>query len=468
MKRKISNQFLVNYFFMFILSIVIALFSFLLMDFANHVISKNLVKNNYKAESIMQDDYQQINSSLVTKNGGGVQVINKQYEVVFTAGMNTFKKNKLTTAEFTDFLISSKSIGIPYSYNIQYNEKEQFWLIVTFPTSLRLGLDIGYNKDYSSVDKQDVIGVLVAIVLFYLLMLAITTFIFSKFASIGIIGPLRKLSTSVRSLRDGDYSARVDLNLKNEFGELQDTFNAMAQQIEKEISLREKSEINRKELILGISHDLKNPLSSILGYAELCRKSPGMSKDEQDAYLKIILDNGERANNLITNLFELSKLESSEFILAKVRTDICEYTREIIGKALPILDDAGFNYEIDIPEVEIFTMLDLDQMNRAFQNLISNSVRYNPRGTKLYIGLSVQHDKINIIFKDNGTGIPASLAENIFQPFIRADSSRNSKTGGTGLGLAIVEKIVSAHGGSILLKTDLNQGCEFIITLPKV
>lgn len=468
MMKKIANQFLANYILMFIISIIIAIFAFLLMDFANHVIANTLVKNNYTAQNLMQDDYRRIYADPVIDNGGGVQVINNKYEIIFSAGLNTLGQDKLTAAKFTEFLTASKSPGIPYSYSIEYNSKEKFWLIVTFPTSIRIDLAIAHNRDFASADMKNVIGVIAAVILFYLVLLAISTVIYSKITSIGIVNPLKKLYNSVRHIRDGDYSSRVKLNLKNEFGELQDIFNSMAEKIEHEISLRKKSEECRKQLVLDISHDLKNPLASIGGYAELCLHKSDLSKEEHDAYLKIICENSERANKLITDLFELSKMESSEFVLSKEKIDFCEYLRTELGKAIPIFDKAGFTYDFEIPEREIFAMLDRGQMDRAFQNLISNTVKYNPRGTKVIVHLYEQDNDIIIIFKDNGLGIPAQIAKDIFRPFVRCDTARNSETGGTGLGLAIVEKIIAAHGGSISLKTDINCGCEFIIQISKI
>ena len=468
MNRKLENRFLANYILMFIISTMIAIFAFILLGFANDVISKTLVKNNYTAKSLMSDDYKGIDTTVVIENGGGVQVINANYDVVFSAGLNTLSKDKLTTSEFTEFLIMSKSQGIPYSYSIEYNSKGQFWLVVTFPTSIRIDFTIVHNKDLTSVDTQGVVGFLVAVMLFYLILLAISTVIYSKLTSISIVNPLKKLSNSAQRLREGDYTSRVNLNLKNEFGELEDTFNAMAQQIEQEISLRKQSEENRKKLILDISHDLKNPLASIMGYAELCLNKLDLSKDERDIYTEIIHENSVRANNLITDLFELSKLESTEFKVNKSKVDVCEYVRAELGTAIQILDKAGFTYDFDIPEDEIFVMLDTVKMDRVFQNLVVNTVQYNPKGTIVMISLFELGDEIMIIFKDNGIGIPLEIAKDIFHPFVRADSAKNSQTGGTGLGLAIVEKIILAHGGTISLKTDDNCGCEYIISIPKI
>ncbi|HKM34074.1 MAG TPA: HAMP domain-containing sensor histidine kinase [Lachnospiraceae bacterium] len=468
MNTKIENRFLANYILMFIISTTIAIFAVLLLDFAGDVTTKNLVKNKYTANSLMKDDYKLIDAKKVTDNNGGVQIINSDYVVVYSAGLNTFGKDILTTAEFTDFLIMSKSKGVKYSYSIEYNAKEQFWLIVTFPTSIRIDFAIAYNKDNKSVDKQGVVNVIVSVVLFYLMLLAISTVIYSKLTSISIINPLKKLCKSVQKLKEGDYSSRVNLNLKNEFGELENIFNEMAIQIEKEICLKNQSEENRKKLILDISHDLKNPLSSIMGYAQYCHHNPDMTKEEQSNYMKVIYENSVRANNLIIDLFELSKLESSNYKLHKSRVDICEYLRETIGSFITTFDNAGFSYDFNIPEEEIFTCIDTEQMDRVFQNLVSNTVTYNPKGTSVMISLSEKENHLEIIFKDDGIGIPAEAATKIFQSFERVDSTRNSQTGGTGLGLAIVDKIIKAHNGNISLITDDHAGCKFIISIPKI
>ena len=468
MNKRIQNRFLGNYVLMFIISTIVALFSLMLLGFANDVISKTLVKNNYTAQSLMLDDYKGINETLVIENGGGMQVINANYEVVFSAGINTISKDKLTTAEFTSFLMTSKSTGLPYSYSIEYNPKEQFWLIVTFPVSVRIDLAFVHNKDFASTDTQGVVGVIVAVIIFYLILLTICTIIYSKLTSTSIINPLKKLSSSARRLKEGDYSSRVNLNLKNEFGELEHIFNEMAEQIQQEISLRKQSEENRKKLILDISHDLKNPLASIMGYAEFCNNKHDLSKEEHSAYLKVIYENSVRANNLIMDLFELSKMESPGYEISKTKVDICEYMRKEIGALITTFDKFRFDYDFEVPEKEINAFIDIKQMDRVFQNLAENTVKYNPRGTKVTISIFEQDAEMIIIFKDNGIGIPTAIAKDIFNPFVRVDSARNSQTGGTGLGLAITLKIIVAHGGNIKLITEENSGCEFIINIPKV
>lgn len=464
MKSKLSNQFLRNFLVIFLLAILDTVLAFVLLSLASGLISGSLAKNRYPASAIIQDDYRQIDSSAVVQNGGGVQVVDKEYRVVYSSGLDTIGKEQLTPEEFTAFLTESKSK--PYHYDILYHPEGGFWLIVTFPTSIRLDFSLIHNNKAAAGDFTRSVVVIAFVALIYLMILALSAFIYSRITAARITVPLKKLCDGTRLLREGDYSARVDLRLKNEFAELQSTFNDMAARIEHEISLRKKSEEDRRRLILDISHDLKNPMSSIQGYTELLMQKEGMTQQELGEHLEVILNNSKRANRLLTELFELSQMDSPEFSLKLVRTDICEYIRQLCAELVPQLEREGFRYEFDIPEESVFAMLDTDQFSRIIQNLSSNAVRYNTRGTLVAVCLTVQDDQVIIDFSDDGIGIPAHLADKIFKPFVRVDDSRNSRTGGSGLGLSIARKIAEAHGGDLTLCNSEERGSTFRITVP--
>jgi signal transduction histidine kinase len=457
-KRKLSNQFLRYFWVMFLLFILATVLAFVLISVASSWIAGSLAKNRYSASAIMKEDYRQIDTSAVVENGGGVQIVDKDLRVVYSSGVDTIRKDKLSIQEFTAFLTENKSN--PYHYDILYQPKGEFWLIVTFPTSIRLDFALVHNKQASSGDLLRAGGAIAFVVVSYLIILAFFTFIYSRGTAAKITIPLKKLCDGTKLLREGDYSARVDLRLKNEFAELQDTFNDMADRIEQEIALRRKSEEDRRRLILDISHDLKNPLSSIQGYAELlCQKS-------QSPELKAIYQNSQRANRLLNQLFELSKMDSPDFSLKLVKEDICETLRRIYGEIVPHLESAGFQYEFNIPEDSCYVMLDAGNFGRLIQNLTDNAVRYNPAGTTISVSLTVQNNMAVIDFSDDGIGIPSHLAQDIFKPFVRADDSRNSQTGGSGLGLSIAKKIAQAHGGDLTLHENGSKGCTFRITIP--
>jgi len=464
MKKKLSNQFLGNFFIIFLLTIFDIILAFALLSYASGLIADSLVKNRSPASSIIKDDYRQIDASAVVENGGGVQVVDREYRVVYTEGLDTIGKDRLTADEFTAFLTESPKK--PYHYDILYNPKGEFWLIVTFPTSIRLDFSIVYNKDAPSSDFTRAGWVIGLVVLAYLLILALFAFIYSRITAASITVPLQKLCDGTRLLREGDYSVRVDLRLKNEFAQLQNTFNDMAARIEHEISLRKKSEEDRKKLILDISHDLKNPMSSIQGYTELLMNKPGMTEQERNEYLEIILNNSKKTNKLLNELFGLSQMDSPEFSLKLEKTDISEYIRRVCGELVPQLEREGFLYEFDILEEPIYVMLDTDRFGRIFQNLSNNTLQYNPEGTLVTVSLTAENNQAVIDFSDNGIGVPPHLADNIFKPFVRADDSRNSRTGGSGLGLSIAKKIAEAHGGDLTLDSGRDMGSNFRIWVP--
>jgi signal transduction histidine kinase len=457
MTKKLSTQFLTNFLAIFFLTILDTILAFMFLSFASKLIEGSLVKNQYPASAIVKDDYTQIDASAVVQNGGGVQVIDNEYRVVYSSGLDTIGKDRLTAAEFTAFLTQSQTK--PNHYDILYHPEGGFWLVVTFPTSIRLDFSLVHNKDAVAGDLMRAGWAIALVVFCYLLILALCAYIYSKITAASITVPLKKLCDGTRLLREGDYSVRVDLRLKNEFAELQNTFNDMAARIEHETALRKKSEEDRRRMILDISHDLKNPMASIQGYAELlCQKT-------NSPELTAIYQNSQRANRLLNELFELSKIDSPDFALKPVKTDLCETLRQICGEIVPQLEFANFEYDIDIPEDSIYAMLDTSHFARIIQNLTDNAVRYNPEGTKITVSLTAGDKTASIEFSDDGVGIPEHLIGDIFNPFVRVDSSRNSKTGGSGLGLPIAMKIAEAHGGDLTLRSE-GKGCTFTITIP--
>lgn len=466
MRRKLYNQFFTNYLVAFLLNILATVLVFFLLSYASGWISDTLAKNRFPASTIMEADYTKIDASPVVENGGGVQVVDREYRIVYSKGLNTFGKAQLSAEEFTAFLTESGKGS--YHYDIAYQPQGEFWLIVTFPTSLRLEFSLAYHPEASPSDFAQIAKVITLVSLTYLLLIALFTLIHSRITAAGITIPLRKLADGTRLLREGDYSARVDLRLKNEFAELQNTFNEMAARIEHETALRKKSEDGRRRLILDLSHDLKNPMSIIQGYTELLLGKPELSEGERSAYLQIINQNGRRANRLLTELFELSQLDSPDFSMKPVKTDLCEYLRQFCAGLVPQLEHAGFLYEFEIPEERVFALLDADRFARIMQNLSDNVLRYQPSGTSVSLRLTVRDNQAVVDFHDDGKKISAQLAEGIFKPFIRGGDSRNSKTGGSGLGLSIGKKIAQAHGGDLSLYAGEERGNTFRLTVPTI
>ncbi len=463
---KVKNRFLIYYMLMFLVTTIIALVAFFGLSFLSVLMEDSLVKNRYTAESLMKNSIDEIQYQDVVRNHGGLQVVDSQYQVVLSQGIAPFPLNQnfLSKGQFTEFLGASQSTSREFSYDIAYNEKEDFWLIVSFPTSVRVDFNVTRNQHYESVDSDSVALLSGSVLLAWLLLLALSTFLYSRMSAAGFTRRLSALQESAGLLSRGDYSARAPEDSTDEFGELGRSFNHMAEKIQEEMDLREKSELLRRQLTLDVAHDLKNPLSVVMGYAEHCLHNPG-SCDEKT--LRLILENSSRANGLVTNLFDLARLESPEYQLKKERTDLCEFLRNRLAKRIDELEAAGFLYEFHIPDEPVLTELDGLEMARALDNLIDNGIRYNEPGTRLTLSLARKTDAsgeklAEILLEDNGRGIPQELSMQVFQPFSRGEVQGGS---GSGLGLCIVQKIIELHGGTIHLETDSGKGCRFIICL---
>lgn len=457
MKKGISKKLMKNYAFMYVFTLCLTIFIiFALFRLGNN--ASTYSKNNY-AKEIMNDDYNKIDITFVKQYKGTAFVVDKYLNIIPLCG-DDYPDN-FTMSEWTTFINKEDIMETDFDCNIDYNEKNKFWLVVKMPVAVNCHIYFNINRSKEVLPEALFIVGLLAVICFILIFLYI--FIYSKLTSKYFVKPLIMLCDMVKNLEKKNYNERLKFNEDDEFGLLAQSFNNLADSLEKEKKLRKDSEDNRKRLILDISHDLKNPLMSILGSLELFLKDNECS-EKQRHYVKMAYDNGIRADTLIKNLFEYSKIESPDFKLNFEKVDICEYMRMQIAKEIDAIEEAGFEGEYDIADEEIYAEIDKIHFERVIHNLISNSIKYNKENTKLQIEVKKLEAKIKIIIKDDGIGIDKKLQDSIFDVFIR---DNREEAPGSGLGLTIAKKIVSMHKGTISLKTDINKGCTFTISLPE-
>ena len=165
---KLKNRLLFNYVSIFLITTLIAISAYFLFNLMSVYLEDSLVKNKYTANSLMKNNISDIDYSEVLSNNGGIQVINSDYRIIFSKGINTFPRTQLTISEWTDFLIRSQDIRRQYSFSVAYNENETFWLVVTFPTSIRIDFNITHNRLYNSSDSTAVVAVIAAIISVYI------------------------------------------------------------------------------------------------------------------------------------------------------------------------------------------------------------------------------------------------------------------------------------------------------------
>ena len=220
-------------------------------------------------------------------------------------------------------------------------------------------------------------------------------------------------------------------------------------------------------MLLDLSHDIKTPITSIKGFSQALYEGMVNDENKKIRYYKAIYTKSERVSELVDDLFEFVRLDKVKYTIKLENIDICEYIRQIVLSYYDEIENKGFELLINIPDEPIMLKIDTKLFKRVIVNLIENSLKYNIKGTKLRIEVRDFSKFVAIEIADNGIGIEESIADNVFEAFVRADKSRKS-TGGSGLGLSIAKKIVESHGGQIsLLRSTKDEKTIFCIKMYK-
>lgn len=236
--------------------------------------------------------------------------------------------------------------------------------------------------------------------------------------------------------------------------------------IEQQYKALEQMQESKKRMLADISHDLKTPITTIQGYSKALHEGLVLDKDQEKKYLKYIHDKSVRVASLMDEFFMFSKLDTPDFPIHKVESDICEFVREVTAEYYPLFDERNMNVLVDIPSAKILYSFDRQLFYRVISNILENALKYNPENTNILIKLRKSQGHIEIEIADSGIEIPEDMVENIFEPFFRGDKNRTDSSG-SGLGLSISRKIVELHNGNIYLDTKLQRWEKrFLILLP--
>ena len=251
-------------------------------------------------------------------------------------------------------------------------------------------------------------------------------------------------------------------DIPKEFIPLANNFKMLLKKID-----RNKEDKNK--MIANISHDLKTPLTAIQGYAQAF-KDGIVPEDKKEQYIKAIYDKTVVATNLINRLFEFTKLEHPQYNLKLEETDIVKYTNSYLDKKISEIEFKGFEVIRELPNENFICNIDKELFGRLYDNIISNAINHNDVGTKILFKICNEKENIKIIIADNGVGIPDSIKENLFEPFVIGNEAR-TQGDGTGIGMTIVRTIVDLHNGKITLnESTIIDGykTEFDIELRKI
>lgn len=311
---------------------------------------------------------------------------------------------------------------------------------------------------------------IVEVIMVIILVLMITSLGLTLWIYSSIVRPLNKLKLATNNIKEGNMDFEMPKVSNNEIGDVCRDFEDMRVILKNSSEEKLKSDVEEKELIRNISHDLKTPLTAIKGYVEGLQDGVANTPEKQAKYIQTIANKVNDMDKLIDELTIYSRLDTNRVPYTFVRCNVSDYFGdccEEIGTELEA-SQIGLEYNDHLTE-PAYMNVDPEQLKRVVNNIISNSVKYMAEGRqgRITIDLYDEGDYIHVIFSDNGIGIAAKDIEHVFERFYRTDESRNSKHGGSGIGLAIVKKIVEDHKGKIWAESVEGEGTTMHLNLIK-
>lgn len=331
----------------------------------------------------------------------------------------------------------------------------------------------GYNMHYggwyteSGLQPVSYLGIIVfavAVAIIFLTNLTLTRMVYTSIAT-----PLDALVYGVHQLRDGNLGYRIEYAGKDEFAGVCADFNEMAGRLLDMVNARQRDDENRRELIAGISHDLRTPLTSIISYVEGLEKGIASTPATQKRYFDTIKSKAVDLEHIVSQLFLFSKLDVGEFPFKLEKLDIGNEISKFSGSISEEYERKGLRIVLDTALPDCIVSADPVQLRNAFTNILDNSLKYG-RTENGEIRIACDHDERNAIITlaDNGPGVPAEALDDLFTVFYRGDKARGNPGQGSGLGLAITAKILERLGGSIRAENGAEGGLRVIITLPTI
>ncbi len=310
-----------------------------------------------------------------------------------------------------------------------------------------------------AIEKQHTAVVLLYLIL-GILLFSVTFMILQE----PYIRYISKISEAVKNISEGDLNTAIDVIGDDEFSGMAANLNRMAADIKQLMEKERESERTKNELITNVAHDLRTPLTSIIGYLELLTNNQQIPADMQHKYIEIAYGKSRRLQKLIEDLFGFTKLNYGKIAMHVGQIDIVKLLGQLVEEAYPNFVEKGLSYDLQSNVPAKIINADGNLLARLFDNLIGNAIKYGADGKRVLVKIHAESETVTVSVTNYGYVIPADELPLIFNKFYRVEQSRSSSTGGTGLGLAIAKEIVDMHGGTISVASDLN-GTVFTVKL---
>lgn len=275
---------------------------------------------------------------------------------------------------------------------------------------------------------------------------------------------ITKISDAMQNISEGDLNVTVEVEGDDEFSSMAANLNKMVEDLKELMDKERESERTKNELITNVAHDLRTPLTSIIGYLELLSGEVKLEPEIQKKYINIAYVKTKRLEKLIEDLFGFTKMNYGKLSMHVGQVDVVKLLSQLLEEFYPSFVDKNLSYELqsNVP-VKVITA-DGNLLARLFDNLINNAIKYGADGKRIMVKLHADDEIVTVSVINYGYVIPADELPLIFNKFYRVEQSRSTNTGGTGLGLAISKNIVDMHGGTITVTSDLS-GTVFMVKL---
>ncbi|MEG0092087.1 MAG: vancomycin resistance histidine kinase VanS [Oscillospiraceae bacterium] len=276
-----------------------------------------------------------------------------------------------------------------------------------------------------------------------------------------VIGYLQDIVSATENIYSDDVGI---IKLSGELAEIENQLNQIKFNAVENKRIAREAEQRKNDLVVYLAHDLKTPLTSVIGYLTLLRDEKQISAETCEKYLSISLDKAERLEDLINEFFEITRFNLSEISLEYSRVNLTRMLEQLIFEFQPMLCEKKLCCNLTA-QPDIMVRCDIDKLQRVFDNLLRNAVNYSFNDSTINIIVGVCDRSLQIDFINHGNTIASEKLNRIFEQFYRIDTSRATKSGGAGLGLAISKEVVELHGGSITAFSE-NEIISFSISLP--
>ena len=255
-----------------------------------------------------------------------------------------------------------------------------------------------------------------------------------------------------------------DIALSPELEFMERKLNSIKETLERRARDAREAEQRKNDLVVYLAHDIKTPLTSVIGYLSLLEEAPDLPIEQRSKYIGITLDKAYRLEQLINEFFEITRFNLQTIVLDRQPVNLSVMLAQLLDEFYPILSSQGKRGILDVPE-GLMVYADADKLARVLQNVLKNAVAYSDEGTAITLSAARLQHVVAVSVANQGRTIPKEKLDSIFEKFYRLDSARRTNTGGAGLGLAIAREIMKAHGGDVTASSEAGR-TVFTITLP--